>query len=148
MEETINQLRLIIEDISIRGPEQIQWKHKPSPEKWSKIEIMGHLVDSAQVNLQRFVRCTYQENFKLVYEQDEWVRAARYQEAGSAELLTLWRLINRQIIRVLVNYPADRLLAKCDSSRASQSFHTVEWLAEDYVAHMKHHLNQIYGSDN
>ncbi|HZY39140.1 MAG TPA: DinB family protein [Mucilaginibacter sp.] len=146
MEETINQLRLITGDVSNIALALIDWEGKPAAEKWSKKEILGHLVDSAQINLQRFVRCTYQENFKLVYEQDEWVKAGRYQEADIVEILALWRLLNQQIIRVLANYPERRLQAECDNSRAGQSLHTVEWLAQDYVVHLKHHLNQIYGS--
>ena len=146
MKETISELNRIIEDIAGKSAETRDWSYKSAPEKWSKKEIIGHLIDSAQINLQRFVRCTYLENFKLVYEQDEWVRAAHYQDADITEILTLWRLLNRQIVRVLSDYPVDRLRAQCDNSRTTQSFHTVEWLAGDYIAHMKHHLNQIYGS--
>ena len=58
----------------------IDWESRPAPNKWSNKEIIGHLCDSAMINLQRFVRCTYEENFKLVYEQDEWVATQRYQE--------------------------------------------------------------------
>ena len=42
----------------------INWDFKIDVNKWSKKEILGHLVDSALINLQRFVRCTYEENFK------------------------------------------------------------------------------------
>ena len=121
----------------------INWEHKPSPGKWSNKEIIGHLCDSAQINLQRFVRCTYEENFKLVYEQDEWVAAQHYQDMNVADLLQLWRLLNLQIARVLENYPVDRLQAKCDNNKKEVSLHTVEWLAQDYVIHLRHHLNQI-----
>ena len=56
----------------------------------------------------------------------------------------LWRLLNRQIIRVLSGYPADRLQAKCDNNKKEVSLHTVEWQAQDYVEHLNHHLNQVY----
>jgi len=123
--------------------QSIDWEHKPSAEKWSNKEIIGHLCDSAQINLQRFVRCTYEENFKLTYEQDEWVQAQHYQEMNVPDLLQLWRLLNLQITRVLHNYPPDRLQAKCDNSKKEVSLHTVEWLAQDYLNHLIHHLNQI-----
>jgi hypothetical protein len=148
MNETADQLNLIVEDITTRPLQAMGWEHKAAPGKWSKKEIMGHLVDSAQINLQRFVRCTYQENFKLVYEQEEWVKAAHYQEANIGEILALWRLLNRQIIRVLADYPPGRLHAKCDNSRIGESLYTVEWLAQDYIRHLKHHLHQIYGPIN
>ena len=122
----------------------IKWDMKPGPDKWSKKEIIGHLIDSAQINLQRFIRCTYEEKFKLVYEQVEWVDVNHYQEADLGDLLSLWQLLNRQIIRVLQNYPPNRLQIECDSSKQAVGLHSVEWLAQDYVVHLKHHLNQVY----
>lgn len=121
----------------------VDWESKPAPDKWSNKEIIGHLCDSAMINLQRFVRCTYEEKFKLVYEQDEWVAAERYQEMDIENLLELWRLLNLQIARVLEKYPADRWQIQCDSKKNEVGLHTVEWLAQDYVDHLQHHLNQI-----
>jgi hypothetical protein len=54
-------------------------------------------------------------------------------------------LINRQVIRVLSDYPSDRLRVKCDTGRDSVQLNTVEFLAKDYVAHMQHHLKKIAG---
>lgn len=144
MKETISQLSEAIDNFLITGSRSIDWDTKPAADKWSKKEIIGHLIDSAQVNLQRFVRCTYEEDFKLVYEQVEWVAANRYQEANLTDLFSLWELLNRQIIRVLENYPEERLQAKCDSSKLTVGLHTVVWLAGDYVAHLNHHLRHIY----
>jgi len=146
MKDTITRLNNNIEHLLNSDLTAINWTHKPSPEKWSKKEIIGHLIDSAQINLQRFVRCTYEENFKLTYEQVEWVEAERYQEADVNELLALWRLLNGQIIRVLENYPPDRLQAQCDNSKKEVALHTVEFLAADYVDHLEHHLNQVYAN--
>ncbi len=119
------------------------WDSKPSPDKWSKKEVIGHLIDSAQINLQRFVRCTYEENFKLVYEQNTYVAVQHYQDVNIKELLDLWILLNRQIIRVWENYPADRLTARCDNSKLKPNLQTVGWLANDYVEHLMHHLKSI-----
>ncbi len=121
----------------------IDWESKPAPGKWSNKEIIGHLCDSAMINLQRFVRCTYEEHFKLVYEQDEWVTTQRYQEMDIKNLLELWRLLNLQITRVFEKYPADRWQVQCDSKKNEAGLHTVEWLAQDYVVHLQHHLDQI-----
>ncbi|HWZ14479.1 MAG TPA: DinB family protein [Mucilaginibacter sp.] len=144
MTDTINNLAQAIESVANNNQKRIDWDFKPGPGKWSKKEIIGHLIDSAQINLQRFVRCTYEENFKLVYEQVAWVKAQRYQEAGIDELLELWQLLNRQIVRVLENYPPGRLTSQCDNNKTGVSLHTVEWLAQDYLDHMNHHLGQIY----
>ena len=121
----------------------VDWESRTVPGKWSNKEIIGHLTDSAMINLQRFVRCTYEENFKLIYEQNEWVAAQHYQNMDIDDLLKLWQLVNLQITRVLSNYPANRLQAQCDSSKNGVGLHTVEWLANDYVEHLQHHLDQI-----
>jgi hypothetical protein len=144
MEEITRDIRDTIDNLLNADIDSIHWDYKPLPEKWSKKEIIGHLIDSAMVNLQRFVRCTFEENFKLTYEQVEWVKAQQYQQAEIKELLTLWQSLNKQIIRVLKNYPAERLQAICDNSKTAVSLHNVEWLAQDYADHMKHHLKQIY----
>jgi hypothetical protein len=144
MKDTILQLNDAIGRLISGDTSSINWNYKPAPEKWSKKEIIGHLIDSAQINLQRFVRCTYEEKFKLTYEQVEWVQAQRYQDADINDILSLWELLNRQIVRVLQNYPAGRLSAQCDNSKTTVSLHTVEWLAQDYVDHLKHHLRQVY----
>ena len=143
MKDIILQLNEAVDGLLNTNLENINWIYKPRPEKWSKKEIIGHLIDSAQINLQRFVRCTYEENFKLTYEQVEWVQAQHYQEADIRDLVALWELLNLQIIRVLKSYPANRLQAKCDNSKTTVSLHTVEWLAQDYADHLNHHLRQI-----
>lgn len=136
-------LNKIITDFLQNTSQDVDWEYKPSPNKWSKKEIIGHLIDSAMINLQRFVRCTYEENFKLVYEQDTYVAVQHYQDVAIKELLDLWILINRQIIRVWENYPASRLTARCDNSKGEPNLQTVEWLANDYVEHLMHHLKDI-----
>ncbi len=144
MNEAIQEINNAIFDLFNIDIQSVEWDRKSLLEKWSKKEIVGHLIDSAIINLQRFVRCTFEENFKLIYEQVEWVEAQQYQQADIKELLILWRSLNQQIIRVLKNYPANRLQAQCDNSKTSINLHTVEWLAADYADHLKHHLKQIY----
>ncbi|MBD1392198.1 DinB family protein [Mucilaginibacter glaciei] len=126
---------------------RIMWDNNTVADKWNNKEILGHLIDSAHVNLTRFIRCTYEDCFKLTYHQDEWVKAQHYREADVAELLQLWQLVNRQIARVLEDFPAERLTATCDNGHRNVTFYTVEYLANDYLAHMQHHLLQIAGVD-
>jgi len=73
----------------------------------------------------------------------EWVDAQHYVQADIQELLELWRLLNKQIVRVLEHYPPDRLQVQCDTGKTSVSFQTVEFLAQDYVNHLNHHLKSI-----
>jgi len=121
----------------------IDWEYKPNPDKWSKKEIIGHLIDSATNNLHRFVRCTYEQEFKLIYAQNEWVIAQNYQHSDINDLLALWRLLNQRIAAVLRFYPQQKLQNTCDTGKQEVNLHTVEFLANDYVAHLSHHLKQI-----
>ena len=136
MNNTATELSSTVNDFIARHSSQINWTQRPASEKWSAIEILGHLTDSALVNLHRFVRCTYESDFTLTYAQDEWVTAQHYKDADVNELLALWQLLNNQIITVLEKYPAHRKQAMCNNE-------TVEFLAADYVDHMRHHLYQI-----
>jgi hypothetical protein len=140
----VHQIDQIIQDFLIRLiTTDVDWDLKSSANVWSKKEILGHLIDSANNNLNRFIRCTYEQNFKLVYAQNEWVSVQHYREAKTDDLLTLWRLLNKQIARVLSNYPDSMLQNTCDTGKGSVELHTVEFLAADYVKHLEHHLNQI-----
>lgn len=64
MMEISSDLEKIIEETSARlsSMDKTSLDHKPSPGKWSKKEILGHLVDSAGNNLHRFVRGQYDAN--------------------------------------------------------------------------------------
>jgi hypothetical protein len=143
MKETAQKLATVTDEFLTRRAANINWENQAAPGKWTNKQIIGHLIDSAHINLQRFVRCTYEEGFKLIYFQEEWVAAQHYEQADITELLKLWELVNRQIVRVLANYPADRARVKCDNGRYEPSLNTVAFLADDYIVHMQHHLNQL-----
>ena len=136
MNEITTRLTDTIKEFIEQGLNQVSFTDQPVQGKWSTKEILGHLIDSAYLNLQRFVRCTYESGFELTYAQDEWVAAQHYKSADVDELLSLWQLVNKQIVTVLNNYPRERWQAICNS-------YTVEFLAADYIDHMQHHLNQI-----
>jgi hypothetical protein len=120
------------------------WNQKIIPGKWSKNEVLGHLIDSANNNIQRFIRGTYEEKFKVVYHQDEWAAASHYNDVPTKELIQLWQLINMQIVRILMHYPADRNEILCDTGKKDVSYCTMEFLATDYIDHLEYHLKQLY----
>lgn len=143
MRNAINELHSIVntyaEKTSALSPEE--FSAKPSPHKWSKKEVLGHLIDSACTNLRRFVCGQYEaEPPHIVYQQDFWVSANGYQDTAAEEVIQLWRLINLRICAVLERMPEENYTRQC----LTDTLHTLEWLAEDYVKHMKHHLNQIF----
>lgn len=138
LDKTIEQVFEKIKSQNLSG-----WKEKPGSGKWSKNEILGHLIDSALNNIQRFVRGTYEEKFKLIYDQDRWVSTQHYRLADTKELLQLWLLLNRQIVRILKNYPGERRTVLCDTGKQEASFHSIDFLAKDYLDHLQHHLKQL-----
>ena len=117
---------------------------KPNPAKWSKKEVMGHLIDSAENNLRRFICGQYESAPpKIRYEQNFWVNANNYLNTPSSEVFESWKLINLKICRVLDNMPVESYKKLIDTGTDAPNLLTVEWLAIDYVKHLKHHLNQI-----
>ncbi|GAA4139725.1 hypothetical protein GCM10022216_18140 [Sphingobacterium kyonggiense] len=83
----------ILKSISIEDLE-----HKVAPDKWSKKEILGHLIDSAINNLSRFINAQYQNNPIILYNQVEWCKGNFYQIADYNHLITLWESLNRQLV--------------------------------------------------
>ena len=123
--------------------QELDWDHQPGIGKWSAKQIIGHLIDSANINIQRFMRSIYEEGFKICYHQNEWVEHQHYDKADTREVIQLWTLMNRQIVRILENYPPDRLHIRSDTARDQPEIMTLEEIAEDYIVHLLHHLEQI-----
>ena len=121
------------------------WEFKRSPEKWSRKEVVGHLIDSAVTNLRRFVMTQYKPKENIVYHQDEWVQLQNYQAANIQNSIDLWRLLNLQIIRTIDGISHEKLQNLCDTGKDGQDLYTLEFLIEDYVSHLKHHLKQVLG---
>jgi hypothetical protein len=119
------------------------WNDKPQPSKWSKKELLGHLVDSAVNNIRRLVVGQYEQGVKIIYHQDEWVNYQNYQEAAIAEVIMLWKLLNYQISRVIENIPEEKLQNTCDTGKGKIEMHTLSFFIDDYLVHLKYHLNQI-----
>lgn len=71
------------------------------------------------------------------------MNANAYQQCSQADVIALWRLVNEQICRVLLQMPEVNHSKVVNTGKNTPEHHTLIWLAEDYVKHMKHHLNQV-----
>lgn len=141
MTPTVATLKKIIDQYApeLRSVPESEMSFKPSPVKWSKKEITGHLIDSAQNNIRRFIVAQYENEPHIVYDQDKWVTICNYQHYSLPDLIDLWYLLNKQICHILENTNVEMAQRKSQT----QELHTIEWLAKDYIKHLLHHLHQI-----
>ena len=110
--------------------------------RWSKKEILGHMIDSASNNHQRFVRAQLTPQLSIPsYEQEAWVSAQAYGTQSWPDLVNLWLLYNRHLLHILRNTPEPAL--QHTISIGGKSPVTLSFVAEDYLRHLKHHLAQI-----
>jgi hypothetical protein len=115
---------------------------RPGPREWSKKEIIGHLIDSAANNHQRFIRAQQQAVLDFPpYDQEIWVELNGYQELSWHDLLGFWKRYNRQLGHIIERIPPEKLSTICRVGPNPPV--TLQYLIEDYVAHMRHHFKQL-----
>ena len=109
---------------------------------WSRKQVLGHLIDSASNNHQRFVRAALQTSLDFPgYDQDGCVRVQAVEEAQWPLLVALWADYNRYLAHVIAHLPASKLETLCRIG--SDEPVTLQFLVEDYLKHLLHHLRQI-----
>ena len=120
--------------------------HRQAEGKWSKKEILGHLVDSAINNLKRFTDAQFSSlPYEVVnYKQVDLVVVNDYQNLPLDHLLGLWQSLNRQIVFVVRNIDEEKLNYQVDPRYENGELKTLGWIIIDYVAHMEHHFKQIF----
>lgn len=125
--------------------------------KWSAKEVIGHLIDSASHNHQRFVRAQLEDEMVFpTYEQEEWVRVQRYQEESWPLLVQLWESYNLHLLHVI----SWASVETCERKRTRHNLHRIAWRTVpesepvtlryfmlDYIGHLKNHLRQIFKED-
>lgn len=110
--------------------------------RWVKKEILGHLIDSAFNNDQRFVRAPLADRFVGPgYDQDAWVHAHQYRARAWSDLIVLWAAANRHLAFVIEGVPAERLSTPCAVGNREE---TLQWWMTDYGVHLRHHLEQLF----
>ncbi len=153
--ELAKQLDTCIErfryDLQGINPDHISLR--PAPDKWSIIEILGHLVDSACNNHRRFVLATGKNDLVFEgYDQGHWVSVQEYKSASWKVIVHLWYYYNKHLVHLIKSLPQetvskeqsrhsfDTMAFKLISSEEPSS---LAYLIVDYIDHMNHHLNQI-----
>ena len=117
-------------------------RHKPSPEKWSIQEVVGHLIDSATNNHQRFIRAQNGKSlFFPKYDQNQWVQTQDYNACSWTDLIEFWRLYNLHLAHVIRRIPDSKMRVECTITPNNPV--SLSFLIDDYLTHLKHHLNKI-----
>ena len=129
------------------------FNHKDHPHKWSKKELLGHLIDSAYNNHQRFLRATTQADFIFQgYDQDQWVLQNNYQNRPKEEVINTWVTVNQHLSILLEGLPKELLTREttqhnfhkiCMNRLEEGEKSSLPYLIWDYLFHLEHHLVQI-----
>jgi hypothetical protein len=115
---------------------------RPDAQTWSPKEVLGHLIDSAANNHQRFVRAQQTDALTVPgYEQNHWVRSQGYQDADWPHLIALWTHLNLHLADVIDRIPSGKYGMPCTIGDSAPV--TLEFVIVDYLRHLKHHMAQI-----
>lgn len=154
-EEFLRDFRATVLSASERlraiSPEQSA--QQSSPDKWSIKQILGHLIDSAANNHQRFVRAQFTDDLVFSgYEQEKWVDAQKYNDESWADMVQFWHYYNLHLLHVISAIPEATLTrARIHHNLDEIALHpvdkndttTLDYFVRDYLVHLKHHLDQI-----
>jgi hypothetical protein len=144
IEDAIKKLSRLTEEFPelLKGISEMRFSSKPAPNKWSKKEILGHLIDSATNNHHRFIRVQFEHKPAIFYDQNNWVAFNHYNELTAKQLIKFWTVYNKHLIEVLKRIPEENLDRVCKMRNGD--IVTLDFLINDYVAHLEHHLNQMF----
>jgi uncharacterized damage-inducible protein DinB len=118
-------------------------RHKPAPDKWCILEILGHLADIEVLYGYRMRQMIADREPTLApIDQDDWARHLGYLEGSPSDLLAVYQAARRANVRLL------RRLRSADLQKGA--FHpekgrkvTLEELIGMMVVHDPNHAGQI-----
>jgi hypothetical protein len=115
------------------------------PDSWSRKEELGHLIDSATNNHIRFVLASTGGEYRGTgYAQNDWVAAHGYQDLPWAAIVDFWYGYNMLLVHLISRMSEAPLNNRCVIGWGVQ---TLRFLIEDYVLHMRHHLDHVLARD-
>lgn len=146
IQSAISKLEQILKDV----PKVLKQKDEayfadgaPGSSRWSRQQILGHLVDSAGINLHRFIRAQYEHEPFVYYNQNMWNDINHYDIAKPTDLIVLWESLNIRILNVLQHIPDEAMDRNCRVDVLTVM--PIQEIVYDYIGHMEHHLKQVLG---
>jgi hypothetical protein len=132
-------------EMRLRSLSEEDANRAPATGNWTRKQIVGHLIDSAANNHQRFVRLQLQETLTLPgYAQADWVRVQHYELESWAGVVNLWSAYNRHLAHVIYTM-CTKCMGRVWHKEGTEEEYTLEFIAEDYRSHLEHHLGQVFG---
>lgn len=144
IQQNILRLQLFIDFIPSKLLEMKEedFSAKISPDKWSKKEILGHLIDSAANNHRRFIQAQIAAPLIIEsYQQNEWNKYNHYQDLEREHVISFWKIYNQQLLEIIRRIPLAQLERICIVNESKEV--TLAWLINDYVEHLAYHLIQL-----
>jgi hypothetical protein len=122
-------------------------KRRPAEGGWSPKEIIGHLIDSASNNHQRWVRLQIDDGLSFPeyrHDNEAWVQIQYYNEQSWEALLKFWRHFNLHMASVVRGVRQECLehIWVVDEDTTV----TLEALMAGYLEHLQDHIEQIRSS--
>lgn len=148
MNDLSAKLLIVVEvaELRLRQVSEVDSTKPALPGGWSRKQVIGHLIDSASNNHQRFVRAALQPSLEFPgYDQSGNVRVQAMQEADWTLLVSLWAAYNRYLAHIIAHLPAAKLETVCRIGTGPAV--TLGFVASDYLTHLVHHLGQIGAAD-
>lgn len=142
LQESISRLNLLCDTIpqTLKTIPDKDFAYKPESGKWSKKEILGHLIDSASNNHQRFIRIQFENEPVIDYDQNNWNLYGHYNKLDKQHLIDFWEIYNRHLLEIIKRIPEHNLNLTSVSHGKKV---TLGFLIDDYLVHMEYHLRQI-----
>jgi len=141
--DSLERLQFLCETIPMQlsNIDEETFSQKSSPTQWSKKEIIGHLIDSATHHHHRLVRGQWEEMPVISYDQNQWNTFNYYQNMSGNQVISFWLAYNLHLVVLLKNIPEEKLARKINTGGLENV--TLEFIIQDYVVHLEHHLRQV-----
>jgi hypothetical protein len=145
MNPLAQRLRTVIadEEPGLRSlPEHTAATRADGNDGWSRKQELGHLIDSATNNRVHFMKAALEGEYDgPSYDGCGWVELGGYAALPWNDLVELWRRLNSALAVLVDRIPQERLSATCRIAGAKPV--TLEFIIDDYILHMQHHLDHI-----